>query len=212
MLRLGVWSTLRVHRHSLSCIKTSAHFVVLPTRRPQQYLRSHSTAPQGTGTPVASDPITHLKSTFQAYAASITIPHVSSDTTITSIMRSKVVPDLLAHIYDLAPRTRRASHAMYAWRLHPETRSNERATTVYGSSNGGEAGAGERLERLLELGRCDNVVVIVFRWYGGVKLGSDRWRCISSVAKSALERGGFLVPSGSDSRDRSGSSRGSKRR
>lgn len=60
---------------------------------------------------------------------------------------------------------------------------------VCGSSNGGEAGAGERLERLLQLAaecRDRDVVLVVYRWYGGVKLGSERWRCISTVAKEAL--------------------------
>ncbi|TFK88337.1 ribosomal protein S5 domain 2-like protein [Polyporus arcularius HHB13444] len=100
------------------------------------------------------------------------------------------MPQFLAHLHDIEPRTRRASHAMYAWRLRPPSTSG--SSLLYGSSNGGEAGAGERLERLLELGHCENVALVVFRWYGGVKLGSDRWRCISSVAKEALERGGYL--------------------
>ena len=58
-----------------------------------------------------------------------------------------------------------------------------------GSVSGGESGAGERFERLLELSpgcKGHDVVLVVYRWYGGVMLGSDRWRCISSVAK---ERG-----------------------
>ena len=83
---------------------------------------------------------------------------------------------------------------------------------VFGSSNGGEAGAGERLERLLELGNCEDVVLIVFRWYGGVKLGSDRWRCISAVAKEALERGGFLAGSSRDDSRSKGSNDTRKRR
>ena len=210
MQRLGACSTLPAHRKLLTCTKLNTSFTELPVRHWQrQCLRFHSgsTTPQSAGAVFASDTITHLKSAFQAYAASIACPDVSLNTAAT--MKSRVVPDLLAHIHELAPRTRRASHAMYAWRLRPV--SDERAASLYGSSNGGEAGAGERLERLLELGKCENVVVVVFRWYGGVKLGSDRWRCISGVAKEALERGGFLVPAGGDSRAPSGQSRGSKR-
>lgn len=63
---------------------------------------------------------------------------------------------------------------------------------ITGSCDGGEAGAGERLSRLLELGKCEDVVVVVYRWYGGVKLGSDRWKCISGVAKEALTLAGYL--------------------
>ncbi|KAG6813737.1 hypothetical protein H0H92_007689 [Tricholoma furcatifolium] len=61
-----------------------------------------------------------------------------------------------------------------------------------GQSDGGESGAGDRLARLLLLSNADNVLVVVSRWYGGVKLGSDRWRCISDVAKEALHNGGFI--------------------
>ncbi|PSR72995.1 hypothetical protein PHLCEN_2v11099 [Hermanssonia centrifuga] len=60
-----------------------------------------------------------------------------------------------------------------------------------GSCDGGESGAGERLERLLEMSGCENAVVVVYRWYGGVPLGSDRWKCISGVAKEALRAGDF---------------------
>ena len=42
------------------------------------------------------------------------------------------------------------------------------------------------MSKLLELSDCNNVVVVVSRWYGGVKLGADRWRLISSVAKEAV--------------------------
>ncbi|KAI0352499.1 ribosomal protein S5 domain 2-like protein [Trametes cingulata] len=158
--------------------------------------------PSSAPTIAASDAITYLKSTFQAYATAVSAQkHMpDDDTPLSSTMRADVIPSLLAHLQDLEPRTRRATHAMYAWRVRsrPYARSNSTdpasVTVLCGSSNGGEAGAGERLERLLELSKCEDVVVIVFRWYGGVKLGSDRWKCISSVAKEALERGGFLSP------------------
>lgn len=61
-----------------------------------------------------------------------------------------------------------------------------------GQHDGGERGSGERLCRLLEALHCENVVVVVSRWYGGVKLGSDRWKMISTVAKEAIQRGGFV--------------------
>lgn len=79
-------------------------------------------------------------------------------------------------------RTRRSTHAMWAWR---------RASGESRADDGGEAGAGERLERLLESSPDVDVVLVVFRWYGGVPLGSQRWKCISQVAKEALEAGNF---------------------
>ena len=60
---------------------------------------------------------------------------------------------------------------------------------LLGSVSGGESGAGERLERLIEMSAdCKerDVILVVYRWYGGVKLGSERWKCISGVAKEAL--------------------------
>ncbi|KAL1939670.1 hypothetical protein VTO73DRAFT_9703 [Trametes versicolor] len=92
-------------------------------------------------------------------------------------MKADVAPDLLAHLRVIEPRTRRASHAMYAWRV----RNHHAGMVLMGSSNGGEAGAGERLERLLELSQCEDVIVVVFRWHGGVMLGSDRWNGLSCV-------------------------------
>ena len=36
-----------------------------------------------------------------------------------------------------------------------------------------------------------DVLVVVSRWYGGVKLGSDRFRIINNVAREALVEGGW---------------------
>lgn len=36
-----------------------------------------------------------------------------------------------------------------------------------------------------------DVVVVVTRWYGGVKLGPDRFRIINAAARDALVKGGF---------------------
>lgn len=76
----------------------------------------------------------------------------------------------------------------------PEQVSNDKASAsvVAGQNDGGEGGSGDRLARLLELSLCENVIVVVSRWYGGVPLGNDRWKRISDVAKQALERGGFF--------------------
>jgi putative IMPACT (imprinted ancient) family translation regulator len=80
---------------------------------------------------------------------------------------------------------------MHAYRVI-ETRPDLSRTLHVGQHDGGEKGSGERLSRLLEALHCDNVVVVVSRWYGGVKLGSDRWRMISTVAKEAIRRGAFV--------------------
>lgn len=78
---------------------------------------------------------------------------------------------------------KKATHpAMYAYRTP--------ASSAY--FDDGEAGAGERLARLLEFSTTHNGhIVVVTRWYGGVPLGSARWKRISEVAKQALALGGF---------------------
>ncbi|KAM5540715.1 hypothetical protein V8D89_005746 [Ganoderma adspersum] len=179
--------------------------------------RRYSAASSHWDGPLAvSDELTQQKSTFQAYATRCRVQADGLAST-PSLMRTRVVPQLLTHIQGVDPHTRRASHAMYAWRVRPisagpTTASAPPSMALFGSSNGGEAGAGGRLERLLELGKCEDVILIVFRWYGGTKLGSDRWRCISSVAKQALDRGSFLrrASPGEDGQS-GGGSRGRKR-
>ncbi|KAH9853291.1 hypothetical protein C2E23DRAFT_118126 [Lenzites betulinus] len=173
-------------------------------------LTRHNTASACDSTPswstlASSKQLTQLKSTFQAYAAPISVSLLPAlaGANSAAAMKGEVVPSLLTHLSIVEPRTRRATHAMYAWRMRLRSKSAENSTAssegmfLCGSSNGGEPGAGERLERLLELSRCEDVVVVVFRWYGGVKLGSDRWKCISTVAKEAL--GGFSTREGTTS-------------
>ncbi|KAJ7729540.1 ribosomal protein S5 domain 2-type protein [Mycena maculata] len=117
-----------------------------------------------------SSRLTDRKSIFLAHASILPAP--------------TALPDLIEHLRAL-PRTnaKRATHCMYAYR----------AAGVAGQSDGGEGGSGDRLARLLRLSGCENVAVIVWRWYGGVKLGADRWKRISEVAREALDSGGFLV-------------------
>lgn len=79
---------------------------------------------------------------------------------------------------------------MYAWRTTSPLASK--------TCDGGEAGAGDRLLRLLELGKYEDVVVVVYRWYGGVQLGNARWKCILGVAKAALAEGGFGKTGGAE--------------
>ncbi|KAJ7188582.1 ribosomal protein S5 domain 2-type protein [Mycena filopes] len=102
-----------------------------------------------------------------------------------SILRSpSALPDFLSHLRAL-PHTnvKRATHCMYAYR----------AAGVAAESDGGEGGSGDRLARLLRLAGCEDVVVVVWRWYGGVQLGADRWKRISQVAREALDNGNLLV-------------------
>jgi putative IMPACT (imprinted ancient) family translation regulator len=56
----------------------------------------------------------------------------------------------------------------------------------------GETAAGSRLLKLLELCHCENVVVVVTRWFGGIQLGPDRFKHINNVARALLDKHGFI--------------------
>ncbi|KAF9453976.1 ribosomal protein S5 domain 2-like protein [Macrolepiota fuliginosa MF-IS2] len=123
----------------------------------------------------ASERIRDRKSVFQAHA--------------TELRNVALLPTFLSYLTSL-PSSKRATHCMYAYRTKGKNQGVEQLTC--GQNDGGEGGSGDRLSRLLELSNYKNVVVVVFRWYGGIKLGSDRWKRISEVAKEALNKGSFV--------------------
>jgi Uncharacterized protein family UPF0029 len=51
----------------------------------------------------------------------------------------------------------------------------------------GEDAAGGRLAMLLDVRSEDGVIVVVSRWYGGVKLGPRRFAIIANVARVLLD-------------------------
>lgn len=50
----------------------------------------------------------------------------------------------------------------------------------------GEAGAGAALLRMLERAGLQDHVIVVTRWYGGVHLGGDRFRHVTTAARAYL--------------------------
>ncbi|MDO6798027.1 YigZ family protein [Shimia thalassica] len=51
----------------------------------------------------------------------------------------------------------------------------------------GESGAGMVIVRMLEREGLQDHVVVVTRWYGGVKLGGDRFRRVQDCVRAYLE-------------------------
>ena len=49
-----------------------------------------------------------------------------------------------------------------------------------------------RIDTLITSQDINNILVIVTRYYGGIHLGSDRFKHINQAARNALEVGGFL--------------------
>ena len=60
----------------------------------------------------------------------------------------------------------------------------------------GEDAAGAKLSQMLATMQANNVIVVVSRWFGGVKLGPDRFRIINNTARAVLMERGFCVPPG----------------
>lgn len=54
----------------------------------------------------------------------------------------------------------------------------------------GEAGAGMVILRMLERAGMENHLVIVTRWYGGKKLGGDRFRRVQDAVRAYLDESG----------------------
>lgn len=50
----------------------------------------------------------------------------------------------------------------------------ENGVTMQDNDDDGEAAAGGRIAHLMQVMEVVNVLVVVSRWYGGVKLGPDR--------------------------------------
>lgn len=75
----------------------------------------------------------------------------------------------------------------WAFRLI-ETVGNDGATVLkHDNDDDGEDAAGSRLAHLLEMRNENCVLVVVSRWYGGIKLGPKRFAHINNVARELLQ-------------------------
>lgn len=99
---------------------------------------------------------------------------------VKSVDEVDVVMDIL---YE-SRKVRDATHNILAYRIE---RADKSESIHQDHDDDGETAAGGRLLRLLQLADARNVVVVVSRWYGGVKLGPSRFHVINETAKKALE-------------------------
>jgi hypothetical protein len=133
-------------------------------------------APEGNGGGPADwtvgAPLTEKKSVFVARAARAASPAEARG--------------FLAHLLASDKKAARATHNVIAWRIRGPD-----GTSYQDSDDDGETAAGGRLLHLLRVMDCWDVCVVISRWYGGVKLGPDRFRIMNSVARDVLVAGGF---------------------
>lgn len=120
----------------------------------------------------SGEPIVDRKSVFIAYLAPIT--HIGQVRLVmTELLKDKKIA--------------KATHNMYAYRIEEKN-----GIINEGNDDDGEHGAGITLEGLLEVVDAKNVMVVVARWYGGIKLGPDRFKHIKDIALQILDEHGYV--------------------
>lgn len=122
---------------------------------------------------IVSEIITEKKSIFIARAAPVS-----------SVEQAK---SYLSHLLSTDKKVAKATHNITAWRMR-----GENGVQYQDCDDDGEDAAGGRLLHLLELMNVWGVMVVVSRWYGGIKLGPDRFRIINQCARDAVVKGGFV--------------------
>lgn len=123
-----------------------------------------------------SEQVVDAKSTFVAHVARVTSPDQAR----------LYVAQLLAS----DKRIRSATHNITAWRIR-----GEGSASYQDCDDDGEDAAGGRLLHLLQLMELWDVMVVVTRWYGGVKLGPRRFAVINAVARDGFVRAGMVPES-----------------
>lgn len=125
-----------------------------------------------------SGPITEKKSVFLARASAVSSPSQAHF--------------FISHLLATDKRTSKATHNISAYRIRSSSSSPGSELVFQDCDDDGETAAGGRLLRLLQIMDVWGVLVVVSRWYGGVRLGPDRFRIINQVARDAVVAGGWM--------------------
>ena len=125
------------------------------------------------------------------------IAHVCSVTCIEHVQWA------LAELLFNDKKVGKATHNMFAYRFYATDSNNndnnendnvkkKSTLLVKDNDDDGEKGSGSKLASLLDMCNVDNVLVVVSRWFGGIHLGSARFKWIAGVARDGLVQGGYL--------------------
>lgn len=115
------------------------------------------------------EPLTDRRSVFQAHVARVTC--------------MKDVNAVLQQLKDSNRKFATATHNTLAYRL-TNTRGG---ALLQDADDDGEKGAGKCVLYVLQQMDVVNVLCVVSRWFGGIKLGSIRFKHISKVARDLME-------------------------
>ncbi|KAI4138518.1 MAG: hypothetical protein L6R39_006748 [Caloplaca ligustica] len=127
-------------------------------------------------------------------------PHWALSTTITekrSVFLARACPvnsieevqSAITHLIATDKRASKATHNISAYRIRGSVNSE---VGYQDYNDDGEDAAGGRLLKLMQMMDVWNVLVVVSRWYGGIKLGPARFGIINAVAREAVVTGGFV--------------------
>ncbi|KAG6023455.1 hypothetical protein E4U40_003966 [Claviceps sp. LM458 group G5] len=126
-----------------------------------------------------SEVLVENKSTFVARVARVSSPEEAKS--------------YIAYLLATDKKTRGATHNITAWRIRAEGPAGAGTGLQFQDcDDDGETAAGGRLLHLLQVMDVWGVVVVVSRWFGGVKLGPRRFAVINGVARDGLVRAGVV--------------------
>lgn len=96
----------------------------------------------------------------------------------------------ISHLLSNDKKLTKATHNMTVYRIKTHAGSGE-VMEYQDYNDDGESAAGGRLLRLLQSMEVWNVLVVVSRWFGGIKLGAERFKWINSVARESVVNAGL---------------------
>ncbi|KAL2037733.1 hypothetical protein N7G274_009458 [Stereocaulon virgatum] len=126
---------------------------------------------------ILSGPVIEKKSTFIARACAVRSPAQARA--------------CIAHLLNTDKRVSKATHNVSAYRIHSAGETTTSEVVYQDCDDDGERAARGRLLHLLQVMDVWDLLVVVSRWYGGVKLGPDRFSIINNVAREAIVEGGW---------------------
>ncbi|KAK1760696.1 ribosomal protein S5 domain 2-type protein [Echria macrotheca] len=141
---------------------------------------------------ILSPPITEQKSTFLARCAPVTSPAQAQF--------------YLSHLLSTDKRARQATHNISAWRIRGPGGQN--GVVYQDCDDDGETAAGSRLLHLMQVMEIWDVMVVVSRWYGGLKLGPRRFALINLAARGAFVEAGLVPGTGTGAEEGRGTGSG----
>lgn len=127
---------------------------------------------------IPSSTILESKSTFLAHAIYPVTSPAQASRYITHLLTDK--------------RLRAATHNVSAWRIRHAPGGGQGVVNYQDCDDDGETAAGSRLLHLMQMLDVWDCVVVVSRWFGGVKLGPRRFALINTVARDALMQAGVV--------------------